>query len=110
MGKSFKISFDSNKILDIFSGGELFKYTATVTIMSQSLGLYKVSNIERSDNFASTLSDTFYITNYPLENNKDLNWRDPISRSTSNFLSLIGEKIEESIRQSISVENLVFVD
>lgn len=80
------------------------KYHAVITTLSKSLGLFKVTGIRKIDGQQMTeLNDCYYLTSYPLDEEKDERWKDAVTKTTDDFLQAIGKAIEKHIYTSTEI-------
>lgn len=78
---TFNIEFETNKTPNkILKTTEAYKYQAVIITLSESFNLFKVSRIRRITTEGEiTLSASYYLTSYPMQNKKDDTWKDPIT-------------------------------
>lgn len=100
---NFNIEFVTNEIRNVhLRNSEVYKYQAEITTLSKSFKLFKASKIQRiTKDGAVSLLGSYYLTSYPLADNKDDTWKDPITLCSNNFLQVLGNTIERYLSNSI---------
>lgn len=93
---NFNIEFVTNEIRNVnLRNSEAYKYQAEITTLSKSFKLFKVSKIQRiTKEGAISILGSYYLTSYPLADNKDDTWKDPLTLCSNNFLQVLGNTIE----------------
>lgn len=71
------------------------KYRASITTLSKTFKLFKVSSIKKMSNGELVeLPEHYHITRHPLNNEKNEAWKDPVTMHSNDFLQAIGNAIE----------------
>lgn len=92
----FNIEFVTDQMQSKHARGEECKYEAIITVLSKGFQLFKVSNIRRaSEGGVITLSGSYYLTSYPIRNDRDSRWIDPVTLQTNSFLNVVGGMIDQ---------------
>ncbi len=101
--ENFNIEFVTNEIRNVnLRNSEAYKYQAEITTLSKSFKLFKVSKIQRiTKEGAISILGSYYLTSYPLADNKDDTWKDPLTLCSNNFLQVLGHTIERYLSNSI---------
>lgn len=74
------------------------KYQAVITTLSNSLKLFKVSEIRKISGEAIKEPEACYhLTSYPLNEEKEETWKDAVTRTSDQFVQAIGAAIEKYI-------------